>query len=315
MKALWHINNRQSIIEEVPTSLSYHTTVKSLYSLISLGTEMLVARNLVPESMHDIMKVPYMEGSLGLPVKYGYSVIGSVLNSDKLEEGSIVHVMHPHQDIFSVDSLHTTRVPTDIPPKRATLASNMETVINAVWDASLQTGQNILIAGYGTIGAMLARICQFNYSCNVLILETDESKKNYIQMHGYKHASEAVVEYDVAFNCTANENALQYCIDHVGEEAVVIELSWYGNQKVSLQLGDTFHSMRKKIISSQVSKIPKKKRDEYSYEKRKELAFEYLKDNFYDNILTNEISFDESADFFNAKRNEKPSGIGHYIKY
>jgi threonine dehydrogenase-like Zn-dependent dehydrogenase len=112
----------------------------------------------------------------------------------------------------------------------------METVINAVWDASLQTGQNILIAGYGTIGAMLARICQLNYSGNVFILETDETKNNYIKIHGYKHAADEEIVYDVAFNCTANENALQYCIDHVGEESAVIELSWYGNQKVSLQL-------------------------------------------------------------------------------
>jgi threonine dehydrogenase-like Zn-dependent dehydrogenase len=315
MKALWHNDNRESTIEETEFSSSYPTKIKSLYSLISLGTESLVAKGLVPENMHKIMQVPYMEGTLGLPVKYGYSVIGSVVKSDEIAAGTIVHVMHPHQDVFSIETMHATRVPIGIAPKRAALVSNMETVINAVWDANLQTGQNVLIAGYGIIGAMLARICQEKYSCHVNILETDDTKNNYIQAHGYTKATSGDIVYDVAFNCTANENALQYCIDHVGEEGLIIELSWYGTQKVCLDLGSSFHSMRKKIISSQVSKIPKNKRSEYTSAKRKNLAFDLLNDDFFDSLLTDEIPFEESADFFNKLRIEKPSGIGYYLKY
>jgi threonine dehydrogenase-like Zn-dependent dehydrogenase len=315
MKALWHINKEESRIKSVAALPDFHTTIKSLYSLVSFGTERLVAKGLVPESMMHIMEVPYMEGNLTLPVKYGYSMVGSIINSNELDTGTIIHTMHPHQDIIAIEAKHATIVPIEIPTKRAILVSNMETVINAIWDANLQHGQRVLIAGYGTIGALLARICKNKYACDVYLLETDEDKKDIIKLHGYKDATKDPIAFDVAFNCTANEKALQFCIDHIGEESSVIELSWYGTRKVSLQLGGTFHSMRKKIISSQVSKIPISKRNEWTYTSRKALAFDFLNDTFFDHILTDEIPFEESAHFFNEMRNKKSSGIGYYIKY
>lgn len=314
MKALWHHTKDESRVLE-STLLPNSTIVKSKYSLISLGTERLVATGMVPPALQQSMVVPYMEGSFQFPVKYGYSIVGTVVESNNFEVGTLIHSMHPHQDIFAIDAMHAVVIPKDVPAKRAILVANMETVINAVWDAQLQQGEKILVAGYGIIGAMLARICSYRYGCDVYVLEVDEHKKNLLKSFGYKDALSNNVEYETAFNCSANEVALQFCIDNVGEEGSVVELSWYGANKVNLELGGSFHSMRKKIISSQVSNIPKNKRGEWTYEKRKELAFDLLKDDFFDLLLDHEIPFYESATFFNSIRNNKPKGVGHFIKY
>jgi threonine dehydrogenase-like Zn-dependent dehydrogenase len=314
-KALWHLSRSKSVLQQDELPLLHNTIVQSLYSLISAGTEKLVAKGFVPEKLHGTMTVPYMQGTLGLPVKYGYSLTGKIVESEVFEKDALVHIMHPHQDIICVDAKHCMLIPDYIPVKRATLVANMETVINAIWDADLQKGTSVLVAGYGTIGALLARICKTQFDCNVYLIEKNENRAILLERHGYRLATENDILYDVAFNCTANETALQYCIDHVGEEGSVIELSWYGDKKVSLSLGESFHTMRKKIISSQVSSIPKAKRASWNYENRKQLAFSYLNDAFFDELITNEIPFAETQNFFEKLRSENLSGIGYCIKY
>lgn len=316
MRALWHCSSEESrLLSGVPSESSCNTVVRSLYSLISLGTESLVAKGLVPDSLQQTMKVPYMEGCFSFPVKYGYSLVGTVMKSSVFPIGTIIHVMHPHQDIISIDASHAMVVPPEIPTKRAILVANMETVINAVWDADLQKDQRVLVAGYGIIGSMLARICAATFGCSVSVLETNELKRDAIRQAGYLDAYAENASYDVAFNCTANELALQYCIDHIEEECAVIELSWYGTKAIHIQLGGTFHSMRKKIISSQVSSIPKHKRLDWNYASRKRLAFDFLKDDFFDALLDAEIPFEDSARFFNQIRTEPSKAIGHFITY
>jgi threonine dehydrogenase-like Zn-dependent dehydrogenase len=314
-KALWHLTKSKSILKEVELNISYDTIIQSSYSLISAGTEKLVATGLVPEKLHETMKVPYMEGALGLPVKYGYSVTGRIVSSGIFEKDALVHIMHPHQDLICADAKNCTLIPAFIPLKRATLVANMETVVNAIWDANLTHNNSILIAGYGTVGALLARVCKTRFNAHVDFIERNEDRINALKMHGYQLASIEKYNYDIAFNCSASNEALQYCIDHVDEEGSIIELSWYGDIKVTLSLGETFHSMRKKIISSQVSNIPKSKRAEWNYEKRKQLAFEYLKDPFFDYLITDEIPFEETPHFFERLRNDNLNGIGYCIKY
>ena len=61
-------------------------------------------------------------------------------------------------------------------------------------------------------------------------------------------------------------------------EARIIELSFYANEEVKLHLGRSFHMNRLKIISSQVSEIPKHMQANWDYKKRKEKVFQLLQD-------------------------------------
>ena len=76
--ALWHLDSNRSALQE--TSLTeqeddQYITIKSLYSLISTGTENLVATGRVPKALHQVMGVPYMDGDFSFPIKYGYSCL------------------------------------------------------------------------------------------------------------------------------------------------------------------------------------------------------------------------------------------------
>jgi threonine dehydrogenase-like Zn-dependent dehydrogenase len=51
-------------------------------------------------------------------------------------------------------------LPESVTPLRAVLAANMETALNAVWDAGPERGDHIAIVGVGVIGALVGYLCR-----------------------------------------------------------------------------------------------------------------------------------------------------------
>ena len=96
-RALWHVSPKHSELRDVchPENQSLQQ-VHALFSMVSTGTERLVARGEVDATCDQSMSVPFMEGSFELPIKYGYSLVGSN------EDGEILHCMHPHQSTVYV---------------------------------------------------------------------------------------------------------------------------------------------------------------------------------------------------------------------
>ena len=50
-------------------------------------------------------------------------------------------------------------LPENLPPQRAVLAANMETALNAVWDAAPGPANRIAVVGAGVVGALVAYLC------------------------------------------------------------------------------------------------------------------------------------------------------------
>lgn len=286
ISSLWHLSKIESVIkeEEIFPVNENNILLTALFSCISLGTENLVSTGLVPEELYENMKVNYMEGSFKLPVKYGYSVVA------KTEHGELVHVMHPHQTAMYVNESHIYKVPEALTPNRAALISNMETCLNAIWDAQLDGNERILVIGFGGIGSLLCTTLKQYSNINPYVFEINQKKLNFSKSLEF-NAHEAG-EYDVIFHTTATQQGLQFAIDHLNKEGKIIELSWYGLKNVNINLGSKFHYNRGKIISSQVSTI-----SPYApvnnYIDRKKNVCEVLKNSEYDELI-------EYIDFANA---------------
>ena len=60
---------------------------------------------------------------------------------------------------FDMPASAAVAVPLDINPSRAVLAANMETALNATWDAAPGPYGRIAVVGAGVIGALVAFIC------------------------------------------------------------------------------------------------------------------------------------------------------------
>ena len=96
-KAVWHLSATTTTILPAgdATAVSPVIQLKSLYSLISNGTEKRVASGQVPPQLHAQMRVPYQEGDFSFPVKYGYSLVGKVMSPGHRWLGRAVHLLHP----------------------------------------------------------------------------------------------------------------------------------------------------------------------------------------------------------------------------
>lgn len=290
-KALWHVNKNETAIleEEIGRNGRMEVLVKTRYSCISSGTETLVANGSVPNALKETMRVNYMGGSFDFPIKYGYSLVGET------EDGRFVHLMHPHQDKLFVREADLFTIPANLPLKRATLLSNMETTINAVWDAQLKGDAKILIIGFGGIGALLALTVKQYTGINPSVLELDKIKLEKAKYLGFSMDDG---NFDIIFHTSSSNTGLQFALDHVRKDGSVIELSWYGDKQVNLHLGGNFHYNRIKLISSQVSTVspfgPVK-----GYRERKEIACQILLSDVFDEIISTEIPFEDTPAYFN----------------
>lgn len=316
--ALWHISHSKSALqqEELVSPLPSQLLLKSLYSLVSTGTEKLVASGQVPTAMHQLMRVPSMGGDFGFPVKYGYSLVGQVVSEGAFED-QLVHLLHPHQDSLIIDSANISLVPKEIPAKRAALASNIETALNAIWDSGVSVGDKVVVCGFGMIGGLVARLLSLMPAVEVVVLEKNGYRIAQATQMGFATNPNTLQNFDYSFHTSGSSAGLQACIEAVGMEGKIIELSWYGTKSVQLQLGADFHYHRKQIISSQVGHVPFAKNARWNYQRRKEVVWELLKNPVFDAHITHEISFADSPAFFEALRGGTllNEGLGWVIKY
>lgn len=314
-QALWHTSDHRSLLKEAGLPEQASCYVKALYSLISTGTERLVARGQVPYALYASMKVPYMEGEFSFPVKYGYSLVGEVQEGPEEILGKKVHLLHPHQDFCRVEAHELTVLPDEVPPVRATLASNMETALNAVWDSGVSVGDRVLVVGFGVIGSLTARLLNSIAGVEVCVYDLDLKRSELARQMGFHSVDRMRYDFDLAFHCSSSSEGLQSCVDHVGFEGRVVELSWYGEQSVMLQLGGSFHQQRKQIISSQVSSIPTHHRARWDYARRKALVMELLKNPDYDQHLGETVEFGKVPALFDDIRKGSLSALSWVIAY
>lgn len=304
VKAFWHNNKNTSEIktESIDSgNIKKAVNISTRYSSISLGTEKLVAKGEIPIALYNKMKVNYMTGSFDFPVKYGYSLVGET------DDCRWAHVMHPHQNQIMVNDYDCYFFsPEKVDPIIATQFSNLETVINAIWTSKVKKTDVVLVCGAGSIGALLAQTIKIYIGATVYVHETNPVKKEKLKDLGFDLCTDKI-EYDITFNVSANEKGLQYCIDHTVEEGKIIELSWYGNNPVVLQLGGNFHYKRLQIISSQVSAIPNEKKETYNFLTRKQLVEHLLRTIDYKLFISNIIAFDQLPDYFDQMRKNKPN--------
>lgn len=240
-----------------------HALVRARCSGISAGTERLVGLGLVPAEAAAAMACPGMAGSFALPVKYGYCLVGTVVAGTGVD--GRVFTMHPHQALAEVPESGLLPLPDAIDDACATLLPNLETALNAVWDAELQPGERTVVLGGGQIGALVAYWLAREHRCEATLVEMRPQRREWLRRLawiGEVLAPEDVVPgaCAVAFHASGTAPGLQLAIDAVGFEGRVVELSWYGTRAVPLRLGGAFHWQRKRILASQVGSVARSRR-------------------------------------------------------
>jgi len=257
-EALWYVAPNKAEIrrEPVPAAADGEVRVRALFSALSRGTERLVFTGRVPESEHQRMRAPFMGGAFPFPVKYGYSLVGRVEAGVPDLVGRTVFALHPHQSVFTLKADAVIPVPPTVPPSRAVLAANMETALNAVWDAA--AGRAALARALGV---------------------------------GFAPPFAAPEDCDLVVHASGNGAGLATALGLAGTEATVLELSWFGTGDVKVPLGGAFHSRRLKLVASQVGRVAPSRRPRWTSRRRLAAALDLLSDPRLDALLAPAVAF------------------------
>jgi len=298
-QALWYVGPNRAEIRDETSAVGLENAgpgevhIHALYGGISRGTERLVFTGRVPESEYARMRAPFMAGNFPFPVKYGYATVGRVVAGPDALIGRTAFALYPHQTAFTLPADRIALLPADVPASRGVLAANMETALNALWDAAPGPADRIAVVGAGAVGSLCAWLAGKLPGAEVTLVDIDESRAAVAAALGVRFAppGRAAEDCDLVIHASASQAGLATALRLAGNEATVLELSWYGAAEVAVPLGETFHSRRLRLISSQVGQVAPSHRPRWSYGRRMDAALALLADPVLDAMITPAVDF------------------------
>ena len=321
-RACWAVAPGRAELRDEPLGLpaAGEVQVRTLHSAVSRGTESLVFRGEVPAGEYSRMRAPFQAGDFPAPVKYGYISVGVVEAGPLDLQGRTVFCLHPHQTRYNVPATAVRVLPADVPASRAVLAAQLETAINALWDAPPRIGERITVVGAGVIGLLVAWLAARVPGTSVQVVDTLAARAEVAIRLGASFAlpEAATPDAERVFHASGSGTGLATALRLAGFEATVVELSWYGNRAVSLPLGEAFHAQRLRLQSSQVGQVAAAMRGRWTHAQRLALALSLLNDPVLDALVTDAAPFDalpEVLESLSLPTGAAPLTLCHRIDY
>ena len=288
--------------------------VRALVSGISRGTESLVFHGRVPASEWERMRCPLQEGAFPFPVKYGYAMVGVVEAGPTARIGQRVFALHPHQSLFNAPSESLVPVPRAVSTERAALAPQMETALNANWDAALKAGERVAVVGGGVIGLLTAYLAA--KTAETTLIDVNPARRAVAESLGLTFAlpQDAPADCRTVFHASGSAEGLNLALSLCAFEGRVVELSWFGDKPVSVDLGGAFHSRRLTLKASQVGTVAPSHRKGWSYRRRLGKALSLCADPRLDALVRAETPLAEMPSRMGAIL-AAPDTLCHLIRY
>ena len=98
-------------------------------------------------------------------------------------------------------------------------------------------------------------------------------------------------------------------------DGTIVEMSWFGDRSIALPLGESFHSRRLTLRSSQVGSIPPARRAEWDTRKRMAFALDLLREATLDALVTGDSRFDDLPEVMARLSIDPGDTLCHRIRY
>ena len=302
---------------DLPEPSAGQLLVRTLWSGISTGTELLAFRGLVDPDLPLDERIGSLGGTFRYPFSYGYSSVGVVEESrGAVPAGSLVFAFHPHQDWFVVAEADTVLLAPPTDPRSATLLPLVETALQIALDAGPVAHEQVVVLGLGAVGVLTALLLQ-RCGAKVIAAEPIPDRREVAARLGVtavapdeladrlpSHGVPLLVELSGAPGALSDGLAL------LAHEGTALVASWYGVQPVSLPLGAAFHRRRLTIRSTQVSTIPAWLTARWDVPRRRRAARDLLGEMPLSALPNTEIAFEDAASAYEAL-DRRSAGVLH----
>ncbi|HLM05819.1 MAG TPA: zinc-binding dehydrogenase [Blastococcus sp.] len=291
--------------------------VRTRYSGISTGTELLAYRGLLDPDLPLDERIGSLGGTFAYPFPYGYSCVGEVERSaGSVAPGTQVFAFHPHQDRFLIGEDDVVPLPADADPRTATLLPYVETGLQLGLDAGPVAHETVVVLGLGVVGVITALLLQRS-GATVVAADPSGERRELATSLGIPAVDPAELPsrlptggVPLLLELSGSPTALPGALDLLAHEGTALVGSWYGRQQVELPLGGAFHRRRLTIRSSQVSTIPAALSGRWDVARRRRAAVALLGELPLGALATTEFPFAEAAAAYRALDSREP-GVFH----
>jgi threonine dehydrogenase-like Zn-dependent dehydrogenase len=233
MKRIVAHNKKVEIIEDELPQIKgkpSYILVKTLYSVISPGTELTILSNSENKQVH-----------------LGYSAMGEVVECGSeiidVKKGDLVACygapyVH-HDEYLLVPKTLYTKVPKSVDPKEAALAGLGAIAIHGLRIANLQFGETAVIVGLGVLGQLIAKIANAA-AYNVIAYDLHESRVEMLQRENIKSFS-TIEDMEEAIRVETNSHGADAVLLCAGGKRSPLTqecLKWIRNKGKAIIVGD-----------------------------------------------------------------------------
>jgi 2-desacetyl-2-hydroxyethyl bacteriochlorophyllide A dehydrogenase len=307
---------------DVPEPGPGQLLVRTLWSGISSGTELLCYRGQLDADLPLDERIGSLGGTFRFPFPYGYSCVGQVEDSDgAVPAGTLVFAFHPHQDRFVVGEEDVLVLDPGTDPRSATLFPLVETGLQISLDAGPVAHETVLVVGLGPVGVITALLLQ-RAGAAVVAADPLPERRDVARALGIRVAAPedlpASLPTDgvpLVVEVSGSPTALAGALPLLAHEGTALVGSWYGQQPVALPLGGAFHRRRLTIRSSQVSTIPARLAARWDVARRRREAVALLADLPLPALATTEFAFDDAPQAYEALDRRDPGVLHVALRY
>jgi 2-desacetyl-2-hydroxyethyl bacteriochlorophyllide A dehydrogenase len=311
--------------------------VKTKFSAISHGTEMLLYRGLFPDDLAVDETIAELKRPWHYPLKYGYAAVGEVVAAgaqvSKDFIGRLVFCLHPHESCFAAGVNEILPVPEDIQARDALFLANMETAVNLLMDGGPVIGEKVVVLGQGVVGLLTtALLAKFPLAALLALdnfalrretsrrlgacLVLDPATSDYLQKAvAYLQPDASEGSADLVYELSGNPAAINAAIAVAGFDGRIVIGSWYGRQRAALELGSRFHRKRIRLISSQVSTVTPALSARWPKHRRFDVAWDMIRRIRPSEFITHQIAFIRAKEAFELIEEKPASTIQVVLEY
>ena len=295
---------------ELPVPADDEVLVRTLYSGISAGTELLAYRGEVDPHLPLDETLGALGGTFAYPFRYGYSCVGRVEASAIPEHrDAVVFAFHPHQERFVVPWRDVVPLQS-ADPRTATLFPLLETAFQACLDAGQLYADPVVVLGLGPLG-LLTAVLLARAGARVIGGEPRSWRRDAAAAMGVDAVSPDGLATEVArhsggrgvpllVEASGRPEALASGLSLLAHEGIALVLSWYGTKEARLPLGAEFHRRRLTLRSTQVSSIPAAMTDRWDVPRRRAAVRALLTTLPLTALATHTFPFERAADAYAA---------------
>lgn len=232
LRKIMAYNKAVQIVEgEVPELKRAHLKIKTLYSVISPGTELLT----INQSEDRYMSLGY--SAVGVVQEMGENVEGFAIGDTvACYGGPYVH----HNEILVVPQTLCSKVPEHVNEKEAALSGLGAIAIHALRIAKLQFGETIVVVGLGFLGQLIAKIANAS-AYNVIAYDIHEERSNMLKEDEHIKAFSTLEDMEAAILKDTNNHgadAVLLCAGGKRSSLTGQSLSWIRNKGKVVIVGD-----------------------------------------------------------------------------